>query len=97
MNFIVKIVIFVFIIFLSAPTIVSLIEKNTNISFYYNNSELEEMHKEIKLEFKSEFKYDTFSLLYFNQPKKSSLILSENLSKHDNISSSIFIPPPDFI
>ena len=26
---------------------------------------------------------------------KSSLILSENLSKHDKISASIFSPPPD--
>ena len=93
MKFTVKIIIFVFFIFLSTPTIVSLIEKNTDISFFYSSGELEEMHKDVK----SEFKFDTFSFAFFNLPLKSSLILFENLSKHDNISSSIFIPPPDLV
>jgi hypothetical protein len=93
MKFTVKIIIFMFFIFLSTPTIVSLIEKNTDISFFYSSADLEDMHKEVKLE----FKFDTFSYAFFNLPKKSSLILSENLSKHDNISTSIFIPPPDLV
>lgn len=89
----VKLVLFVFFIFLSTPTIVSLIEKNTDITFFYSSAELEEMHKEII----SEFKFDTFSIVFFKQPRMSSLILSENLSKHDNIATSIFIPPPDLL
>ena len=93
MKIAVKIVIFVFFIFLSTPTIVSLIEKNTDISFFYSAAELEEINKDVK----SEFKFDTFSILFFSQPRMSSLILSENLSKHDNISSAIFIPPPDLV
>ena len=93
MKFTVKILIFIFIIFLSTPTIVSLIEKNTDISFFYSSAELEDMHKDVKLE----FKFDTFSFAFFNLPIKSRLILSENLSKHDNILSSIFIPPPDLV
>ena len=91
MKFAVKIVIFIFFIFLSTPTIVSLIERNSDISIFYGSAELEDMQKEVKLE----FKFDTFSFAFFKQPKMSSLILSENLSKHDNISTSIFIPPPD--
>ena len=93
MKIAVKLVLFVFFIFLSTPTIVSLIEKNTDISFFYSSAELEEMHKEMK----SDFKFETFSLVFFNQPRMSSLILSENLSKHDNIATSIFIPPPDLV
>ncbi len=93
MKFTVKIVIFVFFIFLSTPTIVSLIEKNTDIYFFYSSAELEDMHKDVKLE----FKFDAFSFSFFNLLKMSSLVLSENLSKHDNISYSIFIPPPDLI
>lgn len=93
MKFTVKIVIFVFFIFLSTPTIVSLIEKNTDISFFYSVAELEEMHKDVK----SEFKFDSISFVFFNQQKLSSLILSDNLSKHINIATSIFIPPPDLI
>ena len=90
MKFTVKLVIFIFFIFLSTPTIVSLIEKNTDISFFYSSAELEDMHKDVKLE----FKFDTFSFAFYNLPKMSSVVLSENLSKHDNISTSIFIPPP---
>jgi hypothetical protein len=93
MKFTVKIVIFVFFIFLSTPTILGLIEKNTDVSFFYSSAELEDMHKDVKLE----FKFDTFSFAFFNLPKMSSIVLSENLSKHDNISSSIFIPPPDLV
>ncbi len=93
MKFTIKVVIFVFFIFLSTPTILSLIEKNTDVSFFYSSAELEDMHKDVKLE----FKFDTFSFSFFTLPKKSSIVLSENLSKHDNISSSIFIPPPDLV
>ena len=54
----------------------------------------EEIHKELK-EVKAEIKsYDypisTIAL-------KKSRIVSENLSKHDNVSSVIFSPPPEFI
>ncbi len=84
---------FVFFIVLSTPTILSLIEKNTDVSFFYSSAELVDMHKDVKFE----IKYDTFSFSFFTLPKKSSIVLSENLSKHDNISSSIFIPPPDLV
>ena len=93
MKFVVKIVIFIFFIFLSTPTIVSLIEKNTAISIFYSSAELEDMNKDVKLEFKS----DTFSIVFFRKLRISSLILSKNLSKIVNISKSIFIPPPDLI
>jgi hypothetical protein len=93
MKFTVKIVIFIFFIFLSTPTIVSLIEKNNDSSIFHISAELEDIHKDVKLE----FKFDTFSFAFFNLPKMSSMVLSENLSKHDNISSSIFIPPPDLV
>ena len=93
MKFAVKIVTFIFFIFLSTPTIVSLIEKNTAISFFYSSAELEDMNKDVKLEFKS----DTFTIVFFSQLRISSLIITKNLSKHYNISKSIFIPPPDLI
>jgi hypothetical protein len=89
----VKIVIFIFFIFLSTPTIVSLIEKKMDISIFYSTAEFEEINKDVK----SEFKFDTFSIVFFSQPRISSLILSKNLSKHDNIATSIFIPPPDSV
>lgn len=80
----------VFITFLSTPTIVSLIEKKTDTSYFYSMSEEEQVHKEIK----AELKQIDYTVTFF-QVSKSSLILSENLSKHDNIASTIFIPPPE--
>ncbi len=91
MKIAVKLLLIVFITFLSTPTIVSLIEKNCDTSYFYTTSEEEHAHKEIKAEFKFEIASDLINLSRLT----ANLILSENLSKHDNISSSIFIPPPD--
>lgn len=91
MKLAVKILLIVFITFLSTPTIVSLIEKSTDTSYFYSASEEEQMHKEIKAELKFGTAYELINLSSLT----SSLILSENLSKHDNIASAIFIPPPD--
>ena len=93
MKYLAQIVLVLFVAFLSTPTIVSLIEKKTDVSIFYSLTE-EEIHKELK-EVKAEIKsYDypisTIAL-------KKSRIVSENLSKHDNVSSVIFSPPPEFI
>jgi len=80
-----------FIAFLSTPTIVSLIEKKSDTSCFYNTSEEELTHKHIKVELKFE---PELSLICFSKPS-SALILSENLSKHDNVASAIVIPPPE--
>ncbi len=92
MKFFVKIVLIVFLVFLSTPTIVSLIEKNTDTSFFFDLSEDEEEgQKEFKADFKfySAIEFVTFSII------TSNLILSESLSKHDNISATIFVTPPE--
>ena len=78
---------------ISAPTLVSLIEKKGDISFFYDNSETEDFQKELK----TEFIFETFTFVVFIPQKKSSKILSDNLSKHDNISQKIIILPPDTI
>ena len=93
MKILVKFFIIFFLTFLSAPTIVSLIEKKGNVSFYYDNSETEECQKDLM----TEFIFEPFTFIVFNPPKKSSKILSTNISKHDNISKKIVIPPPDTI
>ena len=85
---------FFFLAFLSTPTIVSLIEKKSNTSSFYNFSEEEHVtHKFIK-----SFTFVEMSLTSQDFFKfKNCNIISENLSVYDNIFSSIFIPPPDFI
>jgi hypothetical protein len=91
MKITVHILLFVFISFLLTPTIVSLIEKDSDTSIFYSFSEEEKAHKEIKAVFISHISFEDLPELSIN----SNLILSENLSKHDKITSSIFIPPPE--
>jgi hypothetical protein len=88
-----QILLFLFIAFLLTPTIVSVIEKSADTSITYSFSEEEQLHKQIKAICHFDMAYEIINLSELT----SSLILSENLSKHDIIASSIFIPPPDHI
>ena len=92
MKLAVKFVIFIFLIFLSTPTIVSLIEKNTDTSIFYSMTEEEIFQKEVKSEFLVDMNHLDFSFFLINKIQ----IQSENAFFHDSISSKIFIPPPDF-
>lgn len=91
MKIVAPVLLFLFIAFLITPTIVSLIEKDADTSVFYSFSEEEHSLKEVKAIF--DFNA-SFEFLPFWSPN-SSLILSENLSKHDAITASIFIPPPN--
>lgn len=92
MKTVVRLILVIFVFFLSTPTIVSLIEKNCDTSVFYSMSEEEQVHhKEVKAEVKNDFCY----LIPSMPENATTLIHSENLSKHDNISASIFIPPPE--
>jgi hypothetical protein len=53
-------------------------------------TEEEQVHKEIKLV----FELNHYELVFYPD-RLSSEINSECFSKHDNISSAIFIPPPE--
>jgi len=84
----VKSVLIMFIIFLSTPTIVSLVQNNCNTSLFYSMSEEELLHKQIKV-LKVEFKcnnYDSFALTKLS----SSCSFSENQLKHNTVSATIF-------
>ena len=86
-----QILLFVFITFLVTPTIVSVIEKNADMSVFYSYSEEEKAHKEIK----AVFHFNDATIPATLPQLNSGLIHSENLSKHDKIASTIFIPPPE--
>lgn len=95
MKHIARIFLFLFVAFISTPTIISLIQKNTDVSAFYSFNE-EEIHKDYK-EVKASLKNDyEFTFLEFPN-QTSSAIISENLSKHDNVAEEIFSPPPEFI
>lgn len=95
MKFTAIIILFLFVTFLSTPTVVSLIERSSDISMFYSFAE-EEIHKELK-EVKAEIK-QSFDYPFSNTTIKENLtIISVNLSKHDNVSEEIFSPPPELI
>jgi hypothetical protein len=77
------------------PTIVTLIEKNTDISVFYSFSE-EEMHKDLK-EVKANFKEELYFVFFDWNPKIKPKIIFENLAKHDNVFATIFSPPPELV
>lgn len=93
MKIIAHIFLFIFIAFLATPTIVSAIENSEDTSISYSFFEEEQSQKQIKGILNFDFSYDLLQLSTLN----SSIIHFENLSKHDSITSTIFIPPPDLV
>lgn len=91
MKIVAQILLFVFITFLVTPTVVSVIEKSADMSVFYSFSEEEKAQKEIKAVFNFDYSNTPLNLSKLN----SRIIHSENLSKHDKITSKIFIPPPE--
>ena len=95
MKLIARFILFVFVAFLTTPTIVTLIEKNTDVSMFYSFAE-EENHKdlkEIKADLRHVFDYPIIEIAEYQNSK----IISENVTRHDNIAEEIFIPPPELI
>lgn len=96
MKLIARLILFIFVAFLTTPTIVTLIEKNTDVSMFYSFTEEEENHKnlkEIKADLHTPFDYPIVEVAANKNPK----IISENLTRHDHIAEEIFIPPPELI
>ncbi len=85
-----SLILMMFVFFLSTPTIVGMIEKGTDTSYFFSMTEEELSHKEVVAELKLQG-YEFVNL----SGNSSALILSENLSRHDNVCASIFIPPPE--
>jgi len=95
MKLIARFILFVFVTFLVTPTLVTLIEKNTDVSMFYSFTE-EENHKdikEIKADLRLSFDYPIMEIIEYQNSK----IISKNLMRHDNIAEEIFIPPPDLV
>ncbi|WP_242410206.1 hypothetical protein [Flavobacterium sp. Root901] len=90
MKLIARILLFIFIAFLSTPTIVQAIKKgSTCVSFNFSE---EEVHKELKsVVHPLILEHEAPVPVYIE--KKT--IVSENIVRLENISPSIFAPPPN--
>ena len=94
MKLIAHILLFIFFAFLSTPAIVTAIEKNSDTSMFFSCSEEEQGHKEIKAAvYPAVIEHEFVCAVYM----ESKLIISGNIVKLDNISPSIFAPPPNHI
>lgn len=91
MKWIAQLFLMVFVAFLATPTVVSLIEKNTDTSYFYSTAEEEQPHKEVKADLHNGLVY---TLISFPETK-SAAIHAAHVTRHDNIASAIFIPPPE--
>lgn len=94
MKIIVNIVLFLFLFFLAAPTVVSLLQDETDMSMVYSITE-EEIQKEIK-EVKAAPSIE-MRLTFFAPAKKTPVIKTANQERHDNVSREIHSPPPNVI
>lgn len=90
----VYIVIFLFISFLSLPTIVGFLDNDdTDISMVYNMSEEEEVHKTFNLKEALKTCKQVFSFR-FEMPVSKKIVF-ENHIQYDSVLEEIFSPPPE--
>lgn len=91
----VNIVILLFVIFLATPTVVTVIkDSRSTTAFYGMNEEEETSMKDIK-EIKASLKLADSPFISFPLVSSTSLISTNLQLKHDKISASIFVPPPN--
>ena len=96
MKFLVNIVLFIFITFLSTPTLVGMIDDKVDTSYFYSMCEEEENHAPFN-EIKS-ISSNHYSLLNIDLEESKAFDIS---TKHDvaffNLAHQIFSPPPNLI
>jgi hypothetical protein len=83
---------FVFVSFLSMPTVVSIMKWKSDTSVFFSLTEEELAHKELKAELRLE-DFEFYPVFF----KPSGAIIGAYSMRHDKICSTIFIPPPELI
>lgn len=86
---------FFFITFLSTPTIISLIDKEVDTSYFYTMCEEEEENNVCFDEIKSVASSDLTNF-FFHSTNSSNVSIETNLS-FTNLAHQIFSPPPDIV
>ena len=88
--------IFIFTLFIVSPTVLSVVEKNFDISVLIDISEEENNQKEGSKTFDLEFSENNTSLSIFNTLGKNNLF-DYNLKNYLDISLENTSPPPEFL
>jgi hypothetical protein len=97
MKLLVNIVLFIFITFLSTPTLIGMLDEEADTSYFYNMCEEEENHapfNEIKTVPTAN---DSVVHFAFGELTKFSVLIEQDLLSFDNLAHQIFSPPPNLI
>lgn len=96
MKLLVNIFLFIFITFLSTPTLIGMIDDKADTSYFYTMCEEEENHapfNEIKTVPIVNYSFFDFTL---NKLEKLNVLIEHDLS-FDNLAHQIFSPPPNIL
>ncbi len=93
MKILLPIVLFVFLSFISLPTIIGYLNKDADMSMVFNMSEEEETNKVFKG--KEVIKSTKVVFALQSELRLSKKIISENNIQHDEVLDEIFSPPPE--
>ena len=96
MKLLVNIFLFIFITFLSTPTLIGMIDDKADTSYFYTMCEEEENHapfNEIKTVPIVNYSFFDFT---FNKLEKLNVLIEHDLS-FDNLAHQIFSPPPNIL
>lgn len=89
------ILLFIFMSFLALPTILSKVCNDVDISVAYTFTEEEENQSKTFSEIFQDFTSEKNEIVITSFNLNTERIIEELLSKHDNVSSEIFSPPPE--
>lgn len=97
MKLLVNIFLFIFITFLATPTLIGMVDKEADTSYFYTMCEEEENHSpfnEIKTVPTINYSVIQFS---FGELAKLNVLMEHDLLSFDNLAHQIFSPPPNFV
>ncbi len=89
------ILLFIFMSFLALPTVLSRVCNDVDISIAYTIAEEEENQSKTFSEVFQDFTSEKNEIVITSFNLNTERIIEEFLSKHDNVSSEIFSPPPE--
>ncbi|TDR25955.1 hypothetical protein [Flavobacterium cheniae] len=95
MKFLSTVFLFLFIAFLATPTLIGMVDKEADTSYFYTMCEEEENHSlfnEIKTVQTTNYSVVHFS---FGELVKLNVLIEHDLLSFDNLAHQIFSPPPN--
>lgn len=98
MKVVVSFLVFLLITFLSTPTIISVLDKDADISYFYTLSEEEEEENQVSFDEIKSVALSSQELLsfFYNSSVTLHVAMVANLS-FTNLAHQIFSPPPELI